>query len=254
MRRIEMVIGALVLVAVAGVRPALAGGLKGSHASMVHQHSVAVHLDYSFVRTPAQVTKLVADSALVQVAPNADLSLSGVSYPYARPETRDFVLRLAALYHGLTGSRLVVTSLTRPETRQPRNASPLSVHPAGMAVDLRIPAGDSARSWLEHWLLSLEQAGAIDVTREHWPPHLHVAVFPEAFRAYAARQDSAAARVATAERAARAAAAARPAIRAAAAPGANGSGRIRYGLLGAMMFGAVAVVGSAATQRRRPRG
>jgi len=83
-----------------------------------------------------------------------------------------------------------VTSLTRPMSSQPRNASPLSVHPAGMAVDLRVPADDSARAWLEHVLLKLENAGVLDVTREHHPPHLHVALFPAAFRAYTAPWDS----------------------------------------------------------------
>ena len=169
-------------------RPALAGTLNGSHSSMVHQHAVAVKLDYSFVRTAAQVNALVADSALERVTPNADLELSGVSFPYARPAVHDFIERLAAEYHAATGSPLVVTSLTRPTTLQPRNASPLSVHPAGMAVDLRIPAEGEALEWLEHELLSLEQSGVIDVTREHRPPHLHVAVFPLQYAEYAAQR------------------------------------------------------------------
>ncbi|HET6764616.1 MAG TPA: LysM peptidoglycan-binding domain-containing protein, partial [Longimicrobiaceae bacterium] len=35
-------------------------------------------------------------------------------------------------------------------------------------------------------LLSIEAAGAIDGTEEHHPPHFHVAVFPAAYRRYAA--------------------------------------------------------------------
>jgi len=167
-------------------RPAVASTLHGSHASMVHQHAIAVRLDYSFVRTPAQLKALVADSALVRVRENGDLELSNVSYPFTRPAVRDFVDWLAAEYRDATGSPLVVTSLTRPASLQPKNASPLSVHPAGMAVDLRIPAKTAALDWLEHTLLSLEQAGVVDVTREHHPPHLHVAVFPEQFTKYAA--------------------------------------------------------------------
>lgn len=167
-------------------RPARASNLDGSHASMVHQHAIAVKLDYSFVRTPAQLEALVADSALVRVRANGDLALSNVSYPYTRPAVREFVDWLAAEYHAETGSPLVVTSLTRPQSLQPRNASPLSVHPAGMAVDLRIPASGSALHWLEQELLTLEKAGVLDVTREHHPPHLHVAVFPEQFTKYAA--------------------------------------------------------------------
>ena len=168
-------------------RPALAGTLHGSRASMLHQHEVAVKLDYSFVRTPAQLEALVADSALQPVTPNSDLQLSGVSYPFTRPAVRDFVEWLAAAYHDAVGSPLIVTSLTRPTSLQPRNASPLSVHPAGMAVDLRIPTDTRALEWLEQKLLSLEQAGVVDVTREHSPPHLHVAVFPEQYAAFAAQ-------------------------------------------------------------------
>jgi uncharacterized protein DUF5715 len=180
---------ALMLAGVAAIalaRPALASGLHGSHASMLHQHAIAVGLDYRFVRTPAQVEALVADSALERVTPTEHLRLSNVSYPFARPAVRDFIEWLADEYADATGSPLVVTSLTRPTSRQPKNASPLSVHPAGMAVDLRIPASGAALDWLEHELLSLEQAGVIDVTREHHPPHLHVAVFPEQYARYAA--------------------------------------------------------------------
>jgi hypothetical protein len=81
---------------------------------------------------------------------------------------------------------MVVTSLTRPLASQPGNAHELSVHPAGMAVDLRVPADANSRRWLEQTLLALETARVLDVTREHHPSHFHVAVFPEAYRAWAA--------------------------------------------------------------------
>jgi hypothetical protein len=170
--------------------PAFAGSLTGSHSSMVHQHAIAEKLDYTFSRTPAQLKALVADSALHPVLPNADFTLSGVSYPFARPEVGQFIARLAAEYHAATGTKLVVTSLARPISLQPKNASPLSVHPAGMAVDLRVPASDKDRTWLQNTLLALENRGVLDVTREHIPSHFHVAIFPTQYRAYAATQDS----------------------------------------------------------------
>ncbi len=74
---------------------------------------------------------------LVQVRANRDFDLHGVSYPFARPETRTFTLRLANQYRLACGEKLVVTSLTRPLSRQPRNASSRSVHPTGMALDVR---------------------------------------------------------------------------------------------------------------------
>ena len=171
-------------------RAAMASELAGSPASMVHQHSIAVEEDYAFLRTPADVRKLVDAGKLVPVNPTADYTLSGVSYPYTRPEVLSFVEHFAAAYHAATGDRLIVTSLTRPLDKQPANAHALSVHPAGMAVDLRVPANDDDRRFLENALLSMENAGLLDVTREHHPSHFHVAVFAPKFEPYAALLDS----------------------------------------------------------------
>lgn len=165
---------------------ALGSELHGSHASMVRQHRIAVEEDFTFVRTAKQLREFVHDDRLDQVSSTNDLVVaSGVSYPYTRPAVKLFIERLAAEYHVATGERLVLTSLTRPESEQPRNASPLSVHPAGMAVDFRVPDTEQKRHWLEQTLLSLEDKGVLDVTREVHPPHYHVAVFPEQYDAYA---------------------------------------------------------------------
>jgi hypothetical protein len=51
-------------------------------------------------------------------------------------------------------------------------------------VDFRIPAAAAQRSWLETTLLSLEDRGVLDVTRERNPPHYHVAVFPKQYQSY----------------------------------------------------------------------
>jgi hypothetical protein len=165
---------------------ASASSLRGSHASMVRQHKVAVKNDYTFLRTAKQVREFAASDRLEDVTSTATYLIEGVSFPFARPVVKLFIERLAQQYVDATGSPLVVTSLTRPTSLQPSNASPLSVHPAGMAVDLRVPADASARSWLEQTLLSLEDKGLLDVTREHKPSHYHVAVFPEAYATYVA--------------------------------------------------------------------
>jgi hypothetical protein len=188
------VIAAALLVAGATGRTARASDLYGSRLSMEKQHSVAVDLDYDFAMTPSQIAEVVANGELDRVESNADFEMSGVSFPYAQPAVRQFIERLASEYHAATGQLLVVTSLTRPVSMQPANASPLSVHPAGMAVDLRIPTPRAARSWLSHRLLELEEGGILDVTLERHPAHLHVAVFPEAFESFFAKQDSLAAR------------------------------------------------------------
>jgi hypothetical protein len=71
---------------------------------------------------------------------------SGATSPSrTRVETDLFVKRLAGQYRAACGERLVVTSLTRPASLQPRNASDRSVHPTGMAVDLRVPPTSSCR-------------------------------------------------------------------------------------------------------------
>ena len=171
-------------------RTALASELAGSPSSMVHQHAVAVEEDYTFLRTPADVRRFVDAGRLVPVKPTSDYTLSGVSYPYTRPEVLSFIEHFAASYRAATGSRLVVTSLTRPLAKQPANAHALSVHPAGMAVDLRVPASSENREFLERALLSMEQAGLLDVTREHHPSHFHIAVFAPKFEPYAALLDS----------------------------------------------------------------
>ena len=164
-----------------------AADLGGSRASIREQNEIAKEHDFTFLRTAAQVREFVEKERLVEVVPNENLLVNKVSFPYTRPVIRTFIERLAAQYRRATGDVLVVTSLTRPTSMQPRNASPLSVHPAGMAVDFRVPQNVEGRRWLEETLLSLEGKGLLDVTRERRPPHYHVAVFPAEYESYVAK-------------------------------------------------------------------
>jgi hypothetical protein len=184
---------ALTALIAAPAQHARADALSGSPSSMVHQHAVAVEEDYSFLRTAKDVDKLVEKGGLVPVAEGENYTLSKVAFPYARPEVKSFIEHFAAEYRAGTGNRLVVTSLTRPKALQPANAHKLSVHPAGMAVDFRVPANRDDRAFLERTLLKMEKQGVLDVTRERSPAHYHVAVFAEGWRPYAARLDSTAA-------------------------------------------------------------
>lgn len=169
----------------AGSDAAVRVTLKGSPASMQRQHHVARQADYEFVAGTEELGKLVASGSLVELRGNRDYHVKrSVSYPFARPEMRLFIERLAEQYHEGTGERLVVTSLMRPQSRQPRNAHELSVHPTGIAVDLRVSRRRASRQWIESVLLKLERRGLLDVTRERWPPHYHVALFPKAYRTY----------------------------------------------------------------------
>lgn len=160
--------------------------LRGSRASMLEQNRVARQHNFTFLQTSAQVRQFVIAGYLVHLRGNRDYTINDVLHPYVRPEVRLFVERLAGQYRGTCGERMAVTSATRPRNQQPSNASPLSVHPAGMAVDLRIPQG-RCRTWLENLLLSLERIGVLNATRESRPPHYHVAIYPRQYTAYVRR-------------------------------------------------------------------
>jgi Family of unknown function (DUF5715) len=158
-----------------------AQSLQGSHESMQRQSMVAQQHGYDYLRTPADVMQAVDAGGLVQARGNQDYQLAGdeVSFPFCRPATLAFIEQLAHEYRAACGEPLVVTSLTRPITHQPWNASPISVHPTGMAVDMRRSERRACRQYLESTLLALEGEGMIEATREHWPAHYHVAVYPD---------------------------------------------------------------------------
>jgi LysM repeat protein len=191
-RNTEAMQRALIVVAacavLSGITSALdAQTLRGSPQAMQRQNRIALEHDYSFLQTSAQVRRFVDRGLLVHLPGNEDYVLASVSHPYARPAVKLFVERLAAQYRDACGEKLVVTSLTRPVREQPRNASHLSVHPAGMAVDLRVSGRAACRRWLERTLMSLERQGVLDAIRENRPPHYHVALFPEPYTRYVAR-------------------------------------------------------------------
>lgn len=187
MRRVTLGVVAALCVAAAPAHADVPVTLRGSPASMVRQNEVAKENGLAFTRSPDEVRELESAGELVPVTGNDDYELADVSYQLAVPEMRIFIERLGAQYRAATGEKLVVTSLTRPASRQPGNSHDLSVHPAGIAVDLRISQRAASREWLESTLLALEERGMLDVTRERYPPHYHVALFPVAYGAHAER-------------------------------------------------------------------
>lgn len=171
-----------------GARPAAAQSLRGGRASLDRQNAQARAHDFTYLQTPEQVARFVEAGYLVPVVANADFDVHNVSFPYARPEVRLFIERLASQYRSACGEKLVVTSLTRPRSNQPANASTRSVHPTGMAIDLRRPANDRCRQWLERTLLSLEGQGVLEAIYERNPPHYHLAVYPNPYIAHVEHQ------------------------------------------------------------------
>jgi nucleoid-associated protein YgaU len=152
---------------------------------MDRQNSVAREHDYTFIDSAERVRYFAERGWLVRVESTRDFVVkSDVTFPYARPEVELFASRLGKQYQHACGEQLVVTSLTRPTSRQPRNASDRTVHPTGMALDLRYSWNRDCRRWLEGVLTSLEAQGVLEATLERNPRHYHVAIFPRQYAAY----------------------------------------------------------------------
>lgn len=181
---IAALIVAVTLVAGSFSSPVEGQSLRGSRASMDLQNRIAQQHDYTYIDTAERVRFFADRGWLVRVEPNRDFALHAVSFPYARPEVELFVTRLAGQYQDACGEQLVVTSLTRPLEKQPRNASDRTVHPTGMALDLRYSWDRNCRRWLEGVLTSLERQGVLEATLERSPRHYHVALFPHQYASY----------------------------------------------------------------------
>lgn len=164
-----------------------AQSLRGSTSSLDRQNRQARAHDFTYLADLPHVRRFTDAGLLVRLSGNKDYTLKDVSFPYARPEVRLFVERLSSQFRDACGEKLVVTSLTRPKANQPRNASQRSVHPTGMAVDLRRHNTSSCRKWLEAVLLSLEGSQVLEVSLEQHPPHYHIAVFPKPYANYVER-------------------------------------------------------------------
>jgi hypothetical protein len=159
-----------------GVASARAQTLRGSRASVDLMYTTANTENLEFMRTPADIYQAARVGALKLITITEDLDLERTTFPFVLPRTKRFADSLAREYHAGCGERLVVTSGARPIDEQPRNASPKSVHPTGMAVDFRKPLNPVCLKWLRDNLPKLEDAHVIEATEERHPPHFHVAV------------------------------------------------------------------------------
>jgi hypothetical protein len=164
----------------------VAQSLRGSTSSVNRMYEHAVDNGIYFYKTGDGIRRAGSAGRFVRLGGNSNYATSGVSYPYVRAETRTFVQRLAAQYRTACGERLVVTSASRPQSMRLFNSVRKSVHPTGMAIDLRKSSRTSCRNWLRRTLLSLERAGVLEATEENNPPHFHVAVYPNPYARYVA--------------------------------------------------------------------
>lgn len=190
--RLHPILLALPLLAGAALQalPAEAQTLRGSRGTVDRTYRKAHDHDLTFFRNATGVRSAVDRGDLVRLKGNADFRIHQVTYPYVLPTTVTFVRRLGEQYHDYCGEKMVVTSAVRPRSFRLINSVDKSVHPTGMAIDIRKPARARCAAWLRETLLSLEGSGVLDATEERNPPHFHVAVFPEPYRAHVARARS----------------------------------------------------------------
>lgn len=162
--------------------PTLVG--KEDKTSMPRQHAQALAHKFSFLEDGKQVRRFARLGYIIKLRANKNYGIDKkVSFPYVRPAVKLFVERLAQQYAAACGEKLTVTSAMRPLNKQPPNASPLSVHPTGMAVDFRV-GGEACQKWLATTLLVLEGRGVLEATQERRPAHFHVAVYPRQYTCY----------------------------------------------------------------------
>ncbi|HEX2189927.1 MAG TPA: DUF5715 family protein [Longimicrobiaceae bacterium] len=161
--------------------------LRGSRGAVDRAYRKAHDHDLTFFRNATGVRSAANRGELVRLKGNADFRIHQVTYPYVLPTTVTFVQRLAAQYRSHCGEKMVVTSAVRPKSFRLVNSVDRSVHPTGMAIDIRKPAKARCASWLRETLLYLEGRGVLDATEERNPPHFHVAVFPAPYLEYLGR-------------------------------------------------------------------
>lgn len=169
---------ALGTAAVAAPSVVAAQTLRGSPRAVERAHSVAVRRGLAFRSSRREVERLASRGHYVSLRGGRNYRLKGVTMPYVLPATQAFVQSFAADYRSACGSPLVITSAMRSSERLLPNSTPLSVHPTGMAVDLRAPTG-RCRNWLRASLLRYERRGVVDATEERHPAHFHVVVYRE---------------------------------------------------------------------------
>lgn len=164
------------LLLAAAARPLHAQTLRGSRDAVDRAFRTAQRRDLPFVRSRRELERLARDGEYVRLGASRNVRLKGVGAPYVRPTTRSFVATFAPRYRQACGEPLTVTSAMRPTSVRLPNSVVKSVHPTGMALDLRAPGG-SCRAWLRKELLGYERRGIVDATEERHPAHFHVVVY-----------------------------------------------------------------------------
>tara|TARA_B100002051_G_scaffold276205_1_gene323178 strand:+ start:3667 stop:4371 length:705 start_codon:yes stop_codon:yes gene_type:complete len=157
------------------------GSLRGDNRKSVRQADLH---DFTRVKTAGRLQWFIQNGRMVRLTGSPYYTVSrGVSFPYVRPEVQTFIERLSRQHFQHCREKIVVTSAFRPKNSRV-NATPHSVHPTGMAIDISLPHSRKCRKWLNDTLLYLENHNVLEVAREYIRPHYHIAVFPRGYKQY----------------------------------------------------------------------
>jgi hypothetical protein len=152
--------------------------LRGSKAAVDQAYVAAKRDGVAFARSRREIERGAREGDYVPLSRSAaNYRLRGVSMPYVRPATRAFVAQFGADYRRSCGEPLTVTSAMRPTSMHLANSVEKTVHPTGMAVDLRVPQRARCRAWMRTALIGLERRGVVNATEERRPAHFHVVVY-----------------------------------------------------------------------------
>ena len=149
--------------------------LRGSKVAVEQAYQVARSRGVPFTTTRGDALREAEEGSFVRLSGSNSVRLKGVSLPFVRPATRSFVASFGASYRAACGEPLTVTSAIRPRSVRLANSVEKSVHPTGMAVDLRVPR-NGCRNWMRRELIAMEQQGLVQATEERRPAHFHVVV------------------------------------------------------------------------------
>ncbi len=153
-----------------GVVASLKGGLYSTSAQ---QRYSALLWQLPMTVTSADYAALVKNGTFVCLEDGPYLEVIA-EWKCVRPETAQFVQTMARDYTAAACGRLVVTEAGRLTKVKRRGSSPDTVHPFGMAVDIRLVRIEPrCADWIRTYVLEKEALKLIDGT-EHFGTQLHM--------------------------------------------------------------------------------
>lgn len=171
---------------------ALGSTVAGSHDSLVRQNEKVVADGLERFENDNDLHDHIANKDLVPVPTSDDLTVNP-SLPedrrYCRPWTAEFLADLARAHADVFHHAVLVSSAVRTVVFQKRlrhhnrNAAPAegdvaSPHLTGAAVDIaKSPLSNEEKEWMRGYLLTLQNAGKIDVEEEFREACFHITVY-----------------------------------------------------------------------------